>query len=83
MAIGLELKVRKFWELTPTFGEVKEEKLVRGAFLATPILNRVKIGIPKHFTIFTGKYKLLTKIQACITLLIHSSNTNLLSSFII
>ena len=43
---GLNLKVRKFWGLTPTFIEVPEEKLVgRGAFpLPTPpppILNRV------------------------------------------
>ena len=39
---GLKLKVRKFWGLIPTFAEVTEENLVRGAFLAPPILNRVK-----------------------------------------
>ena len=27
---GLKLKVRKFWEISPTFVEVTEEKLVRG-----------------------------------------------------
>ena len=30
---GFERKVRKFFELIPTFGEVKGEKLVRGDFL--------------------------------------------------
>ena len=29
---GLKLKVRKFWELIPTFAEVIEEKLVGGLF---------------------------------------------------
>ena len=43
VAQGLKLKVRKFWELIPTFVEVTGEKLVRGGpFLPTPILNRVK-----------------------------------------
>ena len=41
---GLKLKVRKFWDLIPTFVEVTGEKLVGGALLTThpPILNRVK-----------------------------------------
>ena len=29
---GSKLKVRKFWELIPTFPEVTEEKLVGGPF---------------------------------------------------
>ena len=29
---GLKLKVRKFWELIPTFVEVTGEKLVGGSF---------------------------------------------------
>ena len=42
---GSKLKVRKFWELIPTFVEVKGEKLVGGDPLClspSPILNRVK-----------------------------------------
>ena len=41
---GLELKVRKFYGLVPTFVEVTWEKLVRGGGLfvpPSPILNRV------------------------------------------
>ena len=38
---GLKLKVRKFWGLISTFGEVTGEKLVGEAFLAPHILNRV------------------------------------------
>ena len=46
MAKGLELKVRKFWGLIPTFLEVTVEKLVGGYFLLPlPILNRVKEAI--------------------------------------
>ena len=41
MAKGLNLKVRKFWGLTPTFVEVTRKKLVGSVFLP-PILNRVK-----------------------------------------
>ena len=32
VAKGLKLKVRKFWGLTPTFVEVRREKLVGGLF---------------------------------------------------
>ena len=38
---GLKLKVRKFWELIPTFVEVTGEKLLGGPF-CSPVLNRVK-----------------------------------------
>ena len=39
----LKLKVRKFWELIPTFVEIAGEKLVgEGCFLPPPILNRLK-----------------------------------------
>ena len=52
----LKLKVRKFLELVPTFVEVTEEKLVRGAFLPpppSPTLNMVnptlfsKVNLPE------------------------------------
>ena len=44
---GLKLKVKKFWGLILTFVEVKEEKLLEGAFLPhTPILSRINIQLP-------------------------------------
>ena len=43
VAKGLKLKVRKFWELIPTFVEVTGEKL-------PPILNRVKSCFPNMFS---------------------------------
>ena len=44
VAKGLKLKIRKVCGLIPTFVKVTGEKLVGGGgFLATPILNRVKI----------------------------------------
>ena len=36
VAKGLELKVRKFFGLIPTFVEVTGEKIVVGAYLAPP-----------------------------------------------
>ena len=39
---GFKLKVRKICGLILKFVEFIEEELVRGAFLAPPILNRVK-----------------------------------------
>ena len=41
VAKGLNLEVRTFWELIPTFVEVTGTKLVRGAFLA-PFLHPEK-----------------------------------------
>ena len=41
VAKGLDLKVRKFCGLIPTFLEVTEEKLVAGGGLFDIILNRV------------------------------------------
>ena len=44
---GLKLKVKKFWGLILTFVEVKEEKLLEGAFLPhPPILIRINIQLP-------------------------------------
>ena len=43
---GLKLKVKQFWGLILTFVEVTGEKLVGGAFLPSPILNRVNYNIP-------------------------------------
>ena len=45
MPKGLEIKVREFWELIPTFVEVTGEKLVGDAFF--PILNRVNYLRPR------------------------------------
>ena len=44
VAKGLKLKVRKFWELIPTFAEVKEENLIGGWPFCShpPILNSIK-----------------------------------------
>ena len=39
VAKGLKLKVRKFWEVIPTFVEVTGEKLVGEAFLPPPFLH--------------------------------------------
>ena len=41
VAKGLKIKIRNFFELNPTFAEVTGKKLVGGAFLPHPILNRV------------------------------------------
>ena len=42
----LKVKVRKIWELIPTFVEATGEKLVggRGIFCLSTILNRVKVA---------------------------------------
>ena len=48
VAKGLNLKVRKFWELTSTFVEVPGQKLV-GGFICSTILNRVKTQEKKPF----------------------------------
>ena len=42
----LEIKVRKFWGLIPTFVKVTGEKLLGGLFWPLPILNRVNDGTP-------------------------------------
>ena len=47
---GIKLKVRKFWGLILTFVEVTGEKLVEGAFLAPPILNRVNFALYLPFS---------------------------------
>ena len=44
----LKLKVRKFWGPNPTFVEVTGEKLVDGAFLPPPFLNRVKYKVTSY-----------------------------------
>ena len=44
VAKGLKVKLKMFWGLSPTFVEVTGEKLLRGSFLAPPILNKVKIS---------------------------------------
>ena len=46
----LKLKVKKFLGLIPTFVEVTEKNLVRGAFLTPHILSRVKYGFRSDCT---------------------------------
>ena len=41
VAKQLKLNVRKFWRHSLTFVQVTGENLVEGAFLATPMLNKV------------------------------------------
>ena len=54
MGKGSNLKVRRFWGLTPTFVEVAEEKLVGGSFAPSPSppryphLNRFNISISEE-----------------------------------
>ena len=57
VAKGLKLKVRKFWELIPTFVEVTKEKLVGGLFVPCPILNRVKTKKYRGFSTWTPGFK--------------------------
>ena len=57
MAKGLKLKVRKFWGLIPTFGEITEENLLGGPFW--PILNRVKFR-----TTYLGRWSEKTSEQS-------------------
>ena len=45
---GLKIKVRKFWELIPTFVEVTGEKLVGGELFDPSILNRIKREVKKR-----------------------------------
>ena len=40
---GLELKVKRFWELIPTFLEVAGGKLIKKDPKMPPIMNRVKV----------------------------------------
>ena len=66
---GLELKVRKFWMLIPTFVEVIGEKLVREPFCPPPpppppIPNRVKIKTLEHaYQIFAEPCVLANEIM--------------------
>ena len=67
MVKRLELKVRKFWGLIPTFVEVTGEKLVVGGGGLPPILNRVNCPQINYvcvlnepvmtFALFSKKYK--------------------------
>ena len=54
VAKALKLKVRTFWGLIPTFAEVTEESLVRGAFLPHPLLNRVNPIISSRLLVTLG-----------------------------
>ena len=52
-AKGVKLKVRKFWDLVPTFVEVTGGKLVGEPFCPLPILNRVKdISCSMHLIVY-------------------------------
>ena len=57
VAKGLKLKVRKFWELIPTFVEVKGDKLVGVTFLShlppsTQSWIRLTIVTKRHLLVF-------------------------------
>ena len=54
VAKGLQLKVRKFQGLFPTFVEVTGEKLVVGFFAPSPILNKVYDGT-RYLVLFGGE----------------------------
>ena len=74
MEKGLKLKVRKFWWLIPTFGEVTGEKLVGGPFCPAPILNRVNgttISTPLFYVLllFSALSSLLSSVVPVILLL--------------
>ena len=52
---GLKQKVRKYWELIPTFGEVTEEKWVGGLFAPLPLIqNGVNLKIKAEKYIYIG-----------------------------
>ena len=44
---GLKLKVRKFWELIPTFVEITGEKMVGGLFARPPPPTRIGLRVAK------------------------------------
>ena len=70
VAKGLKLKIRKFCDLSPTFVEVREEKLIgEGAFWPPPVLNRVKITY--HQTLAESNLRKLPKYKQKITLDLH------------
>ena len=55
VAKGLKQKVRKCWELIPTFAEVTGEKLVGGLFAPLPpIQNGVNLKIKAQKYIYIG-----------------------------
>ena len=55
VAKGLKRKVRKFWELIPTFAEVTGEKLVGGLFVRlSPIQNGVNLKIKSQKYVYIG-----------------------------
>ena len=55
VAKGLKQKVRKCWELIPTFAEVTGEKLVGGLFALPPIQNGVNLKIKAQKYICIGR----------------------------
>ena len=69
-----KLKVRKFWELIPTFVEVTGEKLVGGGlFTPPPILNRVNTEIWKRKTCYKFPGGFDWGILCCITFLLSTA----------
>ena len=62
VAKGFKLKVRRFWELNPTFGEDIGEKQVRESFCPPPSwrelkFNFLKTRIMKAYLIISGRNK--------------------------
>ena len=65
VAKGLKLKVRKFWEIIPTFVEVTGKKLEGGLFAPSPVLNRVKIQTKIKFKVVLKGSKTIKTMIGC------------------
>ena len=61
-AKGLKLKVRKFLGLIPTSVVEKREKLIKGAFLAPSILNRISCVYCDFFEVLLVEKSMISKI---------------------
>ena len=61
-AKGLKLKVRKFLGLIPTSIVEKGEKLIKGAFLAPSILNRISCVYCNFFEVLQVEKSMISKI---------------------
>ena len=60
VAKGLELKVRRFWGIIPTFVEVREEKLVGGLY-APPVPPLSWIGL-KERELYESKHVVVSEV---------------------
>ena len=77
VAKGLKLKVRKFWELIPTFVEITGEKLVGGPFCTpTPSIGLIPLinSSSNGFCEFEHKYLKQDRPQYIITSCVYVRN---------